>query len=57
MVGVFALDQLGNIRRDRVIFRNFEGKVFEYPEAADGTPVEESSEPDVPVELTEPELA
>ena len=24
---------------DRVVIRNFEGKVFEYPEAADGTPV------------------
>jgi lysine 2,3-aminomutase len=23
---------------DRVVIRNFEGKVFEYPEAADGTP-------------------
>lgn len=25
--------------RDRVVIRNFEGRVFEYPEAADGTPV------------------
>lgn len=24
---------------DRVVFRNFEGKVFEYPEAMDGTPL------------------
>jgi lysine 2,3-aminomutase len=24
---------------DRVIIRNFEGKIFEYPEAADGTPL------------------
>ena len=24
---------------DRVVIRNFEGKVFEYPEAADGTPL------------------
>jgi lysine 2,3-aminomutase len=24
--------------KDRVIIRNFEGKIFEYPEAADGTP-------------------
>ena len=23
---------------DRVVIRNFEGKVFEYPEASDGTP-------------------
>ena len=37
---------------DRVIFRNFEGKVFEYPEAADGVPVEDS-----PLEIGEPELA
>ncbi|HYE31236.1 MAG TPA: KamA family radical SAM protein [Methylomirabilota bacterium] len=26
---------------DRVVFRNFEGKVFDYPEAADGTPLVE----------------
>jgi lysine 2,3-aminomutase len=25
--------------RERVVIRNFEGKVFEYPEAADGTPL------------------
>jgi lysine 2,3-aminomutase len=36
---------------DRVVFRNFEGKVFEYPEAADGTPLVEP-----PVEIGEPEL-
>jgi lysine 2,3-aminomutase len=24
---------------DRVVFRNFEGRIFEYPEAADGTPL------------------
>jgi hypothetical protein len=23
---------------DRVVIRNFEGKIFEYPEAADGRP-------------------
>jgi lysine 2,3-aminomutase len=36
---------------DRVVIRNFEGKVFEYPEAADGTPL---LRPTSPVE--EPEL-
>ncbi len=36
---------------DRVVFRNFEGKVFEYPEAADGSPLVEP-----PVEIGEPEL-
>jgi lysine 2,3-aminomutase len=25
--------------KHRVIIRNFEGRVFEYPEAADGTPL------------------
>ena len=37
--------------KNRVIMRNFEGKIFEYPEAADGTPL---SSP--PRELVEPEL-
>jgi lysine 2,3-aminomutase len=36
---------------DRVIIRNFEGKIFEYPEAADGTPLLEP-----PTEIEEPEL-
>jgi lysine 2,3-aminomutase len=36
---------------DRVVFRNFEGKVFEYSEAPDGSP---SIEP--PVEMAESEL-
>ena len=36
---------------DRVVIRNFEGKIFEYPEAADGTPL---SKP--PKEIEEPEL-
>jgi lysine 2,3-aminomutase len=36
---------------DRVIIRNFEGKIFEYPEAADGTPL---SKP--PKEIEEPQL-
>jgi lysine 2,3-aminomutase len=36
---------------DRVVIRNYEGKVFEYPEAADGTPLVSA-----PAELEEPEL-
>jgi lysine 2,3-aminomutase len=36
---------------DRVIIRNYEGKVFEYPEAADGTPLAPA-----PTEIEEPEL-
>jgi lysine 2,3-aminomutase len=36
---------------DRVVIRNFEGKIFEYPEAADGTPLVEA-----PREIEEPEL-
>jgi lysine 2,3-aminomutase len=36
---------------DRVIIRNYEGKVFEYPEAADGTPLVSA-----PAEIEEPEL-
>lgn len=35
---------------DRVVIRNFEGKVFEYPEAADGTPLQK------PKVIAEPEL-
>jgi lysine 2,3-aminomutase len=35
----------------RVVVRNYEGKLFEYPEAADGTPVVELSK-----EIEEPEL-
>ena len=37
---------------ERVIIRNFEGRIFEYPEAADGTP----SFSQVPKEIEEPEL-
>jgi len=37
---------------DRVVIRNFEGKVFEYPEAADGTPLHAA-----PKEIIEPEFA
>ena len=36
---------------DRVVMRNYEGKIFEYPEAADGTPLV-----DAPKEIEEPEL-
>lgn len=36
---------------DRVVIRNFEGKIFEYPEAVDGTPLFEA-----PREIEEPEL-
>src|SRR5581483_923633 len=36
---------------ERVIIRNFEGRIFEYPEAADGTPLL-----DAPREIEEPEL-
>ncbi len=40
-----------NHTADRVLLRNFEGKLFEYPEAADGTPVGAP-----PVHIEEPEL-
>jgi len=36
---------------DRVVMRNFEGRIFEYPEAADGTPLVSA-----PREIEEPEL-
>ena len=36
---------------DRVLIRNFEGKIFEYPEAGDGTPLVAA-----PREIEEPEL-
>src|SRR3989440_2647278 len=36
---------------DRIVVRNYEGKVFEYPEAADGTPLVTP-----PTEIEEPEL-
>jgi lysine 2,3-aminomutase len=35
---------------DRVVIRNYEGRVFEYPESADGTPLVEA-----PKEVAEPE--
>jgi len=38
--------------KNRVIIRNFEGRIFEYPEAADGTPLTSP-----PREIVEPELA
>jgi len=37
--------------KDRVVVRNFEGKVFEYPEAEDGRPLMPA-----PTEIEEPEL-
>jgi len=37
--------------KDRVVIRNFEGRIFEYPEAADGTPLAAP-----PREIEEPEL-
>ena len=37
---------------DRVVIRNYEGKVFEYPEAVDGSPLFTP-----PKEIQEPELA
>jgi len=37
---------------DRVVIRNYEGKIFEYPEAVDGTPLFAP-----PKEIEEPELA
>jgi lysine 2,3-aminomutase len=37
--------------RDRVVIRNFEGKIFEYPEAEDGTPLHTP-----PATIGEPEL-
>ena len=40
-----------NHNADRVLIRNFEGKIFEYPEAADGTPLFPA-----PREIEEPEL-
>ncbi len=36
---------------DRVLIRNFEGRIFEYPESADGTPLVTA-----PVSIEEPEL-
>ncbi len=36
---------------DRVVIRNFEGKIFEYPEAVDGTPLVAA-----PSQIEEPEL-
>ncbi|MBU6402430.1 MAG: KamA family radical SAM protein [Verrucomicrobia bacterium] len=36
---------------DRLVFRNFEGRIFEYPEASDGTPRQKP-----PARIPEPEL-
>jgi hypothetical protein len=37
---------------DCVVIRNYEGKIFEYPEASDGTPLVAA-----PREIEEPQLA
>jgi hypothetical protein len=39
---------------DRVVIRNFEGKIFEYPETADPAPAGPLSKP--PMEVEEPQL-
>src|SRR5216110_1514157 len=44
-------DYVLNRNDDRVLIRNYEGKIFEYPEAADGTPLVSA-----PKEIEEPEL-
>jgi lysine 2,3-aminomutase len=44
-------DYLLSRNADRVVIRNFEGRIFEYPEAADGTPLGSP-----PGEIEEPEL-
>jgi lysine 2,3-aminomutase len=36
---------------DRVVLRNYEGKIFEYPEAPDGTPLAKP-----PKEIEEPQM-
>jgi lysine 2,3-aminomutase len=41
-----------SLNDERVVIRNYEGKIFEYPEAPDGTPLMEA-----PTEIEEPELA
>jgi lysine 2,3-aminomutase len=38
--------------KERIVIRNFEGRVFEYPEASDGTPLAAP-----PKEIAEPQLA
>jgi len=44
-------DYVLNRENGRVVIRNYEGKIFEYPEAEDGTPLV-----DAPREIEEPEL-
>lgn len=45
-------DYVLSMNDERVVLRNFEGRIFEYPEAADGTPLM-----DAPFRIEEPELA
>jgi lysine 2,3-aminomutase len=45
-------DYIVNRTDTRILIRNFEGRLFEYPEAADGTPLTPP-----PREIPEPELA
>jgi lysine 2,3-aminomutase len=45
-------DYILSRNKNRVIIRNFEGRIFEYPEAADGTPLTSP-----PREIVEPQLA
>jgi len=45
-------DYILSRNKNRVIIRNFEGRIFEYPEAADGTPLTSP-----PREIVDPQLA
>jgi lysine 2,3-aminomutase len=45
-------DYIVNRTDTRILIRNFEGRLFEYPEAADGTPLTSP-----PRKIEEPELA
>jgi lysine 2,3-aminomutase len=47
-----APDYVLSRNADRVVIRNYEGKIFEYPEASDGTPLVAA-----PREIEEPQLA
>jgi lysine 2,3-aminomutase len=47
-------DYVLNKNSERILIRNFEGKVFEYPEAEDGTPLPDAPRTIEPSELTAP---